>query len=115
MARHRVSHIILTGLTGKHASIELKRIVIVDKGKGYGSNALELLKGLAREEWNTHRLWLDEKVLNARAVSVRSRWIVEEGILRECLKSDEGFESLTDMAMLRRKCVRRPSADPVSK
>ena len=98
----RVGYIILAGLADKNKSVELRRIVVTEKNKGYGREALRLIKQLAFEELNAHRLWLDVKESNERARHVyESEGFLFEGLLRECLKSEYGFESLVVMSVLR--------------
>ena len=98
----QVGYLILAGLEDTNPSIELKRIVITDKGKGYGSQALRLLLKYAFGELAAHRVWLDVKDYNQRAKKLyEAHGFVVEGVLRECLKTEEGYESLIIMAMLR--------------
>ena len=47
--------------------VELKRIAISEKGKGYGRHALTLVKRTVFDEWGARRLWLDVYDFNARA------------------------------------------------
>ena len=97
----RVGYVILAGLADANQSIELRRIVVTEKGKGYGKEALRLVKKLAFEELKAHRLWLDVKEHNVRARNLyESEGFVAEGLLRECIKGEVGFESLVVMSML---------------
>jgi RimJ/RimL family protein N-acetyltransferase len=97
----RVGYVILAGLADANQSIELRRIVVTEKGKGYGKEALRLVKKMAFQELKAHRLWLDVKEHNVRARHVyESEGFVAEGVLRECIKSEDGFESLVVMSML---------------
>ncbi|MGZ5186135.1 MAG: GNAT family N-acetyltransferase, partial [Caldimonas sp.] len=49
-----------------------------------------------------HRFWLDVKERNERALALyRDEGFVEEGRLRESVRSDAGYESLIVMSMLR--------------
>src|SRR4026207_2566913 len=50
----RVGYVILAGLADANQSIELRRIVVTEKGKGYGKEALRLVKKLAFEELKAH-------------------------------------------------------------
>lgn len=101
-AGNRVGYLILAGLADANESIEFRRIVVTEKGKGYGREALRLIKKLAFEELNAHRLWLDVKEHNVRARHLyESEGFVAEGLLRECIKAADGFESLVLMSMLR--------------
>jgi diamine N-acetyltransferase len=99
-----VGYVILAGLAQGHQSIEFRRIVVTAKGQGYGKAALRLVKALAFEEWHAHRLWLDVKEYNARARHVyEAEGLIVEGLLRECLKTEDHFESLVIMSMLSRE------------
>jgi diamine N-acetyltransferase len=98
----RVGYIILAGLADTNRSIEFRRIVVTEKGKGYGREALRLVKKMAFQELKAHRLWLDVKEHNVRARHLYdSEGFVAEGVLRECIKGEVGFESLVVMSMLR--------------
>jgi RimJ/RimL family protein N-acetyltransferase len=48
-------------LADKNQSVEFRRIIVTEKNKGYGREALRLIKQLAFERLNAHRLWLDVK------------------------------------------------------
>ncbi|MGF1668900.1 MAG: GNAT family N-acetyltransferase [Balneolaceae bacterium] len=97
-----VGFIMLAGLNDPNDSLEFRRIVITEKRKGYGRAALKQVQQLAFEEKNVHRLWLDVKVENRRARSLyKSEGFTEDGLLRESLKTGNGYESLVIMSMLR--------------
>jgi ribosomal protein S18 acetylase RimI-like enzyme len=96
-----VGYMIVTGLQDPDRNTNLKRIVITVKGQGYGHQVLQLVKQLAFEQWRVHRLWLDVKDYNQRARHLyATEGFVEEGILRECLKRGDTFESLVIMSIL---------------
>lgn len=96
-----VGYVILAGLAGEDASVEFKRVVVTEKGRGYGRTALRLVKKLAFEELGAHRLWLDVKEGNTRARrAYEAEGFVVEGVLRECLKVEDSFDSLVVMSML---------------
>ena len=100
----RVGYVILAGMADANQSIEFRRIVVTEKGRGYGKEALRLVKQLAFEELKAHRLWLDVKEHNLRARNLyQSEGFVQEGVLRECIKAEAGFESLVVMSMLARE------------
>lgn len=99
---HPVGYAIAAGLTSPHGSVEVVRLVVTEKGKGYGRATLKLLQRLAFEQWQAHRLWLDVKDHNHRAHQLYlSVGFVEEGRLRECLYTDGRYESLIILSMLR--------------
>ena len=94
--------VILQGCRNPHASVELKRIVLQPKGMGYGRVCVRLLAQMAFRDLGAHRFWLDVKSANTRALALyRSEGFVEEGRLRESVRSGAGFDSLIVMSMLR--------------
>jgi len=98
----RVGYAILAGFRSPHRSIELRRLVITEKGRGYGKATVDLIKDLAFKTHGAHRLWLDVKDHNQRARGLyEAAGFVVEGTLRECLKTETGFESLIVMSILR--------------
>ncbi len=100
----RVGYVILAGLLDANQAVEFRRIVITDKGKGYGKQTVEIVKKLTFETYNAHRLWLDVKVQNHRAQAIyKAVGFAVEGTLRECLKSENGYESLVIMSILQRE------------
>jgi len=97
----QIGYAILAGINNENRSIELKRIVVTDKGKGFGKEFLELIKKLVFEQLNAHRLWLDVREFNQRAQKVyKSADFNKEGILRECILYNEKFISLVVMSIL---------------
>jgi len=77
------------------------RIVVTDKGKGYGRAAVRAIKRYAFDSLSAHRLWLDVKEHNTRARAVYEKeGFRYEGTLRECRKGPAGFESLVVMSVL---------------
>lgn len=100
---HRcVGYMILAGLQSPNDSVELVRIVIGPKGKGYGKAAFRLIKNWVFHHQKANRLWLDVKVHNTCAIHLyKTQGFTIEGTLRECLKDKEGYESLHIMSLLR--------------
>lgn len=97
----RIGYIILAGLAQEHHSIELRRIVVTDKDKGYGRQVLRLIKQMVFDKLGAHRLWLDVKERNARARHLyESEGFILEGVLRECIKIGNTFESLFVLSLL---------------
>ena len=62
-----VGFMILANTEKETSTIELRRIVIQDKGKGYGRQCMEWVKTFAFNELGAHRLWLDVFTDNRRA------------------------------------------------
>ncbi len=101
--KKRVGYIILAGLQDSNEIIELRRIVITEKGLGYGKETIQQVKKQAFEKYQANRLWLDVVEHNHRAQSLyRAAGFVLEGTLRQCLKIENGhYESLLIMSILR--------------
>ena len=96
--------VILQGCRNPHHSVELKRIVLQLKGQGLGRACVRLLTQMAFRDLRAHRFWLDVKSLNTRALALyRSEGFVEEGRLRDSVKTDDGYDSLVVMSMLDRE------------
>ena len=94
--------VILQGCRNPHGSVELKRLVLLPKGLGYGRVCVRLLSEMAFRDLGAHRFWLDVKEKNERALALyRDEGFVEEGRLRDSVRSDAGYESLIVMSMLR--------------
>ena len=84
--------------------MELKRIVLQRKGQGLGRACVRLLMQMAFRDLGAHRFWLDVKSLNAGAQALyRSEGFIEEGRLRESVRTDDGYDTLIVMAMLERE------------
>ncbi|MBO8155827.1 MAG: GNAT family N-acetyltransferase [Bacillaceae bacterium] len=97
-------YIILAGLKNENKSIELVRITIHEKGRGYGKESFKLIKEWVFDHIKANRLWLDVKTNNIRAINLyKQQGFRLEGTLRECLKSDEGYESLHVMSLLKKE------------
>ncbi|MGJ3248407.1 MAG: GNAT family N-acetyltransferase [Elainellaceae cyanobacterium] len=105
---HRVGYAILQGLTSHNQSAQLRRLVVTEKGRGYGRIALRLLKALAFEDLHLHRFWLDVKDFNHRAFHLyKAEGFTIEGTLRECEKVGDRYESLILLSMLDREYFSR--------
>jgi diamine N-acetyltransferase len=98
----RVGYTILEGLQNPNRAILLRRLVVTDKGKGYGRAALKQLKQIVFETYQANRFWLDVKSFNPRAKHLyESEGFVLEGCLREALKTEDGYYSMYIMSVLR--------------
>ena len=96
-----VGYVIMAGLLDANRSLEFRRVVITEKGKGYGREVLQVVKKMAFEELKAHRLWLDVRENNGRARQLyESEGFVAEGVLRECVSVGDGWESLVLMSLL---------------
>ncbi|SFH68512.1 Protein N-acetyltransferase, RimJ/RimL family [Tindallia magadiensis] len=96
-----VGYIILSSIGSPHNVIEFDRITIDKKGKGYGRQAVRLIKQLCFESYGCHRLWLDVFDDNPKAKALyESEGFVFEGTLRDCKKYEDGYRSMHILSML---------------
>ncbi len=73
-------------------------------GKGYGSEAVQLLVDYGFRHHNLHRISLEVHARNERAIRAYSRCgFLEEGRLREHVWSDGSYDDLVLMGLLRQK------------
>jgi len=108
-----VGFAILQGCRNPHRSIELKRMVLRPdaQGQGIGRDCIRWLAQVAFRDLNAHRFWLDVKALNVRAQALyRSEGFVEEGRLRESVRTADGYDSLIVMSMLAQEHAARGAA-----
>lgn len=96
-----VGYLIMTGVANPDQSLLIKRIVITQKGCGLGPAALTKAVSIAFLELHAHRVWLDVVENNHRAMAIyRKLGFVEEGRLRECFRTPEGFLSMRIFSIL---------------
>jgi RimJ/RimL family protein N-acetyltransferase len=102
-----VGYIILAGIGGEDQVLEFRRMVMADKGKGYGRKSVRFIKEYCFQVLKYHRLWLDVYTDNERAIGLyRSEGFVQEGLLRECKKAGDGYRSMVIMSMLEQEYSR---------
>jgi diamine N-acetyltransferase len=105
-----VGFVILQGCRNPHRSIELKRMVLRPdtQGRGIGRDCIRWLARMAFRDLGAHRFWLDVKALNVRAQALYlSEGFVEEGRLRESVRTADGYDSLIVMSMLAQEYAAR--------
>jgi diamine N-acetyltransferase len=101
VSRELVGYAILSGLGDPHNAVEFRRLAVSKKGKGYGRDAIRLIKRLCFEKLGVHRLWLDVISDNFRAVKLyHSEGFRKEGLIRDCVRSGEEYRSIWVMALL---------------
>lgn len=99
--QERVGYVILLGLQDPDQCMLIKRIVIAQPSRGYGQSTLEQVLQQAFSTFDAHRVWLDVMEHNTRARSLyRKLGFVEEGRLRDSVKTANGFVSMWLMSML---------------
>ena len=102
---------ILEGVKDENRSLNIKRIVVAEKGLGIGRAAIQLVKELAFSELQAHRLWLDVKTFNTRAKHIyETEGFKIEGTLRDCIRKGDQYESLTVLSILENEFI-SPNCD----
>ena len=87
-----IGHMIIFGLCNHNKVLEFRRITINEKGLGFGSEAIRLLKLLCFEKLRFHRLWLDVYDDNDIAIKLyESKGFIKEGTLRDNIKTNTGY------------------------
>lgn len=96
-----VGFLLLAGIGSANRSIEFRRLIITEKGRGYGREAVRLVKDHAFTSLAAHRLWLDvvQENTGARALYA-SEGFSEEGVFREAHWTGSAFTSLVVMSIL---------------
>jgi RimJ/RimL family protein N-acetyltransferase len=97
-------YLILMDLFNPHGSLQFRRLVVTEKGRGIGRAAVRLVKAAAFDRFGAHRLWLDVMEHNPRAQALyASEGFVREGTMRECLRVGDRYVSLHLMSILNRE------------
>jgi RimJ/RimL family protein N-acetyltransferase len=95
------AYIILVGFEEGPQSIEFKRFVVAQTGRGLGRRLLAEILRLVFDDIGAHRFYLDVVEDNARARHLyKSFGFTEEGILRDATQRDGEWLSLVLMSLL---------------
>ena len=82
-----VGYMIVEDLDDPTGSLQLRRMVITKKRRGYGRAALEAIAKMAFSKLGTKRLWLDVFEKNSGAIALyRAAGYVEERRITGCAK-----------------------------
>lgn len=96
-----VGYFILIGLQDPNRSVHLQRVVVTQKGNGYGRQIIQWVKQYAFERLRFHRLWFDVVKSNEKAKTLYlSEGFVIEGKMRDGWKTKQGYEDLLLLSML---------------
>lgn len=97
----RLGYVILDDVNSTSNSINLRRVVVCDKGHGVGRETIKLIKAISFKQLNAHRLWLDVFIDNDVAIALyASVGFTHEGILRESYLRDGRYVSQVIMSFL---------------
>jgi diamine N-acetyltransferase len=95
------AYVILRGLNEDSRSVELKRVVVANPGRGLGRHILTDIIRIAFRELGAHRFYLDVFEDNARARHLyESLGFKYEGVMRESAQRDGRWFNLHLMSML---------------
>ncbi len=82
----------LSYIDRKSEVFELRRIVIDDKGKGYGEEAIRAIVKYAFEDLHVNRFWLDVYPDNRVGINLYEKLNMQrDGVLRQSYKSSTGY------------------------
>lgn len=96
-----IGFIILCGIKNPNKSLEFRRIVISEKGRGIGRQCIRLIKEYCFTTLGFHKLWLDVFQDNERASNLyKSEGFRLDGIQRDEIKTGNGYRSLLLMSIL---------------
>jgi len=96
-----VGFIILCGIKNPNKSLEFRRIVISEKGKGIGRQCIQIIKEYCFITLKFHKLWLDVFQDNERASNLyKSEGFRLDGILRDEITTGGVYRSLLLMSIL---------------
>lgn len=92
----------LIRLDFKSNIFEVRRIVITDKGRGYGKESMKALLRYAFEETETNRVWLDVYPDNTGGIYLYEQLgMHRDGVLRQNYKAERGYLDQIIYSMLR--------------
>jgi diamine N-acetyltransferase len=96
-----VGYTILSGIESDSKNIDFRQLVITEKGKGFGREALKLSKQLAFEKFRAHRIRLEIWTHNPHSMALcKSEGLFEEGLVRDCVRENYRYLSYIIMSML---------------
>ena len=102
--KYLVGYIIIVGIKNPDHSLELRKILINEKGKGYGKACLKAVMKYCFDVLRFHRLWLDVYEGNERAKDIYLKMnFTIEGKLREVAYKDDRYQSMYIMSLLERE------------
>lgn len=97
-----VGYMIVAGVHDRNKAVELRRIVVTEKGNGYGREALSLLIQVTFDDLGANRLWLDVREENRSAQKLyESLGFRYEGTLREAVRFGDMFATIRIYSILR--------------
>lgn len=106
--RRKIGYVIVRGLRNPNRCMEIFRINLSVRNQGYGRKIMKLVMDYLFNQRKAHRVWLDVREGNHRAFHLyQSLGFQVEGTLRECIRTDDRYESLTLMGILETEYSRK--------
>ena len=100
----KVGYFLVAGLKTEAKEMEWTHVIIARKGRGYGHEAMQLIKKWCFAVKKFHRAWLDCKDYNERALHLyESEGMVREGLIRETIITNGKYENLVILGILDRE------------
>ncbi len=101
-------YMIVAGVQSHHKSIELMRVAVSKKNKGFGRDSIKLLLDYSFNTLDANRVWLDVKEYNYSAQSLyKYLGFVQEGLLREAVFHNGKYDSIYIMAILKKDYLKQ--------
>ncbi|MFK7809597.1 MAG: GNAT family N-acetyltransferase [Saprospiraceae bacterium] len=98
-----IGYIILAGKNNSSNKIELRRIALLERGKGYGRKAIQWVKDYVFKDLGKNRLELDVFDFNEIGRKLYlSEGFIEEGIIRQVFLTEKGYQNLVIMSILKK-------------
>ena len=102
----KLGYVILDDVKNSSHSINLRRVVVCEKGHGIGRETIKLIKAIVFKQLRAHRLWLDAFVDNHVAIALyASLGFTQEGIFRESYLRGDKYTSHVIMSFLANEYV----------
>jgi len=97
-----IGEVVLNEMDGDGCNTRIAIFNEKDQNKGYGKIALKEVLKLGFNELNLHRIELEVYDFNTRGIHVyKQLGFVEEGILRDAYKDENGYHNIIVMSMLK--------------
>ena len=97
-----VGYFMVYDLDSPIKKMEWRHVIIGKKGMGYGRESLKLMKLWTFGIMGFHRVWLDCKEYNERALRLyESEGFKREGVMRDTILTDGVYENLVVLGILR--------------
>ena len=101
-ANHHLIGFILSGINRKSDVFELRRIVVSEKNKGFGKEAISGLMKYCFKELSINRFWLDVFTDNYAGIHLyKQLGMTIDGVLRESHKSGNQYRDQMIFSILR--------------